>query len=477
MSNKSKTIKNIVPVILAGGTGSRLWPISRPDLPKQFQPMVGSGTMFQQTIHRVLEMNFEQKLIIMTNLEHLHLVKKQLSEITNLEIDVILEPCGRDTGPAILIAALQAIKRDPKINILTFPCDHLISKISIIKDAITSNELNGNAFVAFGILPRLASSAYGYIKAGKGNADELRTILAFKEKPEKKLAESYIEAGNYLWNIGMYQFPAKLLISELKKFEPNMVKHCQAAIFLGEAPNNYLFLNKYSYQNTRKISIDHALMEKTKRSKVLEINPQWHDIGSWAAVWECSEQDEFGNVKIGNVITSKAQNSYIRSEGQLVAVLGVDNIVVITMDDAVLVADKSQAENLKQLVNKLKAEKCKETVAHSNIERPWGNYKMVESGEKFQLKHITVYPGQKLSLQLHHHRAEHWTIVKGKGEVTVGQKVKILAENDAVYIPLETVHRISNPFDENVEFIEVQYGDYLGEDDIVRLDDIYDRIA
>ncbi|MBL1421641.1 MAG: mannose-1-phosphate guanylyltransferase/mannose-6-phosphate isomerase [Alphaproteobacteria bacterium] len=477
MPTQTTIIKNIVPVILAGGNGSRLWPVSRPDLPKQFQAIVGTDTMFQQTVLRILEINFEQKPLVMTNQQHLSLVKKQLLEINALDIHLILEPTGRDTCPAILTAALCAVKRGAEMSILTIPSDHLIDKVSVIQNAITSDKLDRNSLVAFGISPNCASTAYGYIKTSAGNSDELRIIESFKEKPEEKLAKEYIEAGNYLWNSGMYLFPAELLISELRKLEPNMVKHCQAAIFLGNTRGNFLFLNDCSYQNANKISIDHALMEKTNKAKVFEIDPHWHDIGSWASVWECCEHDKSGNVKMGNVITSKAANSYIRSDGKLTAVLGVDNVIVIAMDDAVLVADKSESENLKQLVNKLKAEKCKEAVAHSNIERPWGNYKMIESGDNFQVKHITVYPGQKLSLQLHHHRAEHWAIVKGKAEVTVGQVEKIMGENEAVYIPVETMHRIANPFDEPIEFIEVQFGSYLGEDDIERFDDIYDRIA
>ncbi|MBL4603719.1 MAG: mannose-1-phosphate guanylyltransferase/mannose-6-phosphate isomerase [Emcibacteraceae bacterium] len=468
--------KNIIPVILAGGTGMRLWPISRPDLPKQFQSIIGEHTLFQQTVLRLDAIGLSNAPIVMTNTEHLHLVTKQLIEIGFYDVEIICEPACRDTAPAILIAAMTAFKRDPHSTILTLPSDHRIHKVNSLAAALTNGSRDEKSLVAFGIKPENPATGYGYIKYDPHTDSLLKNIVAFDEKPNLETAELYLNEGGYLWNSGMYLFSSVVLIDQMQKIDPGLTHFCRAAIFKGKSQEEIFYLDNRSYEKAKKISIDHALMEKTTIAKVLEISPQWNDVGSWAGVWECSDQDDNGNVTLGNVVSSNSQNCYIRSDNKLTAVLGLKNLIVVTMDDAVLIADKSEASNLKTLVSKLKEKKCKEIVAHSSVVRPWGKYKTINDGDNFQVKHIRVEPGQTLSLQYHHHRSEHWTIVSGMADVTVGSEEQTLKPNDAVYIPIEAIHRISNPYDEPVELIEVQCGTYLGEDDIVRLEDEYGRI-
>ncbi|MBL4800640.1 MAG: mannose-1-phosphate guanylyltransferase/mannose-6-phosphate isomerase [Emcibacter sp.] len=470
-------IHNIIPVILAGGSGTRLWPVSRPDLPKQFQSVVGQKTLFQHALIKLEDMGLKQRPIIMTNHEHINLVVAQLAELNMSEADIISEPSIQDTGPAILTAALIAFKRNPNSQILIFPSDHKINNVEVIRSAIEKKRLGRKSFVAFGIKAEKPLTGYGYIQCARTSGDLLQDIISFVEKPDRKMAESFIKQGDYLWNSGIFFFPTALLIDRLQELEPEMVHHSMAAVFRGKQQQNCFNLNGNAYSKTPKISINHALLEKIDDAKLLTISPDWNDVGSWSSVWECSEQDENGNVRLGNVVCSNSRGSYIRSDGQLTAVLGLDDIIVVTMDDAVLVAKKSEADNLKHLICKMENLNCKETVAHSSIERPWGNYKTIQGGDQFQVKRIVVNPGQTLSLQYHHHRAEHWVIVAGKADVTVAEKTCVMEANDSVYIPQEATHRIANPYDEPVEFIEVQCGSYLGEDDIVRLEDVYGRVA
>lgn len=477
MSDVNSHINNIIPVILAGGSGTRLWPISRPDLPKQFQSVVGRKTLFQQTMSRLADIGFKQKPIIMTNQEHVHLVVAQLAQMDIQDAEIISEPSSQDTAPVILIAALKAFRRNPNSQILTFPSDHRITNTEVLQKAIEHKRLDKKSFIAFGIEAQEPATGYGYIKYDQKSGKFLQKIISFVEKPDLETAKDFVEQGNYLWNSGMYFFPTAQFIDKLQELEPEMVHYCMASIFRGKKQDNIFSLDRQTYGQTHKISIDHALMENVEDAKVLKVSLEWNDIGSWSSVWECGDQDENGNVKRGNVVCSNSHGSYIRSEGQLTAVLGLDDVIVVTMDDAVLVAKKSEAQNLKQLVQKLKQRNCKEIVAHSSVERPWGHYKKIEGGDQFQVKRIMVNPGETLSLQYHYHRAEHWTIVSGKADVTVGDNVRVMEANDSVYIPIEATHRISNPYDEPVEFIEVQCGDYLGEDDIVRLEDVYGRVA
>lgn len=469
--------ENIIPVILAGGTGTRLWPVSRPDLPKQFQPIVGENTLFQQTVLRLDEMNFGTTPIVMTNKEHLHLVKSQLMALGMFDVEIVCEPCCRDTAPAVVSAAMIAFKRNPKSRILTLPSDHRIMKNNTLGDALNSEELDQVAIVAFGLKPQGPATGYGYIKCGSKTSEKLMEISSFKEKPSLEKAEEYVKSGNYLWNSGMYLFSTAHLIDQIQKLDPELTLNCHASMFKGESKSDIFYLERENFEKAQKISIDHALMEKVSNAEVLEIDPQWIDVGSWTAVWECSDQDINGNVTLGNVVSSNSQNCYIRSENQLTAVMGLEDVIVVTMDDAVLIADKSETDNLKKLVAKMKEKNCKQLVSHSAVTRPWGQYRSIKEGTNFQVKHIRVEPGQTLSLQYHHHRSEHWTIVSGTAEVTVGNEVQTLKANDGVYIPKEAIHRIANPYDEPVEFIEVQCGSYLGEDDIVRIEDIYDRVV
>lgn len=475
MSNQHR--KNIIPVILAGGVGSRLWPLSRPDLPKQFQSILDGQTLFQQTIAALKNMALEQTPIIMTNHEHLYLVKTQLDALHIQDADIICEPACRDTAPAILVAALLAFKRQPNSQIMTFPADHRIHKTDGLKNALSRGYLDQKRLVAFGLEATRPETCYGYIKYSRCAGSALHDIDEFVEKPTTKKALSYLKQGVYLWNSGMYLFPCALLIDHLQDLEPHMAHHCQVAIFEGQKSNNILLLNRGSFNLAKKISIDHALMERVTGAKVLKIDPQWDDVGSWTSVWECSDHDKKGNVTLGNVVCSNSRNSYIRTDGQLTAVAGMEDVIIVAMEDAVLVAHKSEAQNMKELIRKMEQKKCKELVAHSNVRRPWGSYQTIARGKNFQVKRICVNPGQTLSLQYHHHRAEHWTIVSGKAEVTVNEETRLLRTNQDVFIPAGTKHRIANPFDEPIEFIEVQCGSYLGEDDIVRIDDIYGRAA
>ena len=477
MPDMPVSTNDIIPVILAGGAGTRLWPISRPDLPKQFQPVIGRKTLFQQTILRLSEGGLTQKPIIMTNQEYVHLVTTQLAQLNILDADIIAEPSSQGTAPAILTAALTAFKRNPNSQILTFPSDHRIKNIVVLKDALENKLLDRKSFIAFGIKAEKPSSAYGYIKYDNTSKAFLQDIISFTEKPDQDTAKSFIKHGNYLWNSGMYFFPTALFIDRFQIIEPEMVHYCMGAIFRGKHKGNIVTLDLKTYRLAHKISIDHALMEKIDDAKTVEISLDWNDISSWSSVWECSDQDEKGNVKLGNVVCSNSRRSYIRSDGQLTAVIGLDDVIVITMDDAVLVAGKSEAQNLKQLMRKLEKRHCKEIVAHSSVNRPWGNYKTIQGGDQFQVKLIQVNPGQTLSLQYHHFRAEHWTIVSGKADVTVDGAMHLMKANDSVYIPIEATHRIANPYDKPVEFIEVQCGSYLGEDDIIRLEDVYGRVA
>ncbi|MBL4893676.1 MAG: NTP transferase domain-containing protein [Emcibacter sp.] len=370
MSGVNGKTRNIIPVILAGGSGDRLWPISRPDLPKQFHPIMDQGSLFTQTLSRLSDFNFDQKPIIMTNEKHVPLVTAQLSPLKLSDVEIISEPSSQDTAPAILIAALIAFKRNSNSQILILPSDHRINNIEVVKEALENNQLKNSPFVAFGIKAEESTTGYGYIKLGQESPDVLQNITAFVEEPGREAAEAFCEQTTYLWNSGMYLFSTSRLIDKLQELEPEMVHDGMAAIFRGEQQENCFELEREAYLKTPKISIDHALMEKIEDAKVLRVSPKWNDFGSWASVWKNSGQDGNGNVMLGNVVCRNTHGSYIRSEGQLTAVFGLDDIVVVTTDDAVLVAKKSEVHNLKQLVRKLKKQNRKANAVPPSIERP-----------------------------------------------------------------------------------------------------------
>lgn len=475
------TDMTITPVILCGGSGTRMWPLSRSGYPKQFLALYGEATLLQQTANRLDGVAGIQAPMVITNDEQRFLVAEQLRQINVQGAQLVLEPVGRNTGPAIAAAALIALKDNPDAMLLVLPADHVIENTALFQQMVERAAPHAAAgkLVTFGIEPTEAHTGYGYIRRGAAQADGdgAYQVAAFVEKPNAGRAEEFLASGDYYWNSGMFLFRADAYLRELARFAPDVLERIEQAVDLSQRDLDFLRLNREAFSASRSDSIDYMVMEHTQHAVVLAAaGLGWSDVGTWTALAAISPLDVNGNTFVGDVVAHGASNSFVRSEHRMVAVLGVDNLVVIETADAVLVASKENAQDVKKIVELLNAQGRVESEAHRRVFRPWGSYEGVDSGERFQVKRIIVNPGASLSLQMHYHRAEHWIVVSGTARVVNGDKNILLSENQLTYIPLGTLHRLENPGKVPLEMIEVQSGSYLGEDDIVRFEDNYGRI-
>jgi mannose-1-phosphate guanylyltransferase/mannose-6-phosphate isomerase len=469
-------IPRIIPVLLAGGTGTRLWPVSRDAMPKQFLPLVGTHSTYQQALQRVADQELFAPPIIVTSEDFRFFARRQAEEI-GIEATVVLEPVRRDSAPAIAAAAIIARARDPEAVVLALAADHVILDVDLFSAACLAGRdaAIGGHIVTFGIRPTEPRTSYGYVRVGKAvGADGVHMVAAFVEKPDVHTAAKYVTEG-YLWNSGNFLFRADVLIDELARYEPAMAAAVRAAVKGASEDLGFIRLDPNAFGQAPAKSIDYAVMERTDRAAVVEARFRWSDIGSWEAIFAIAERDQSSNAVHGPVVMLDSANCLVHAEGRLTAVLGVTDLVVVTTPDAVLVMPRERAEQVKALVAKLKEVGRIEATDHRRMHRPWGHYESVDVGERFQVKRIVVAPGGKLSLQKHLHRAEHWVVVRGTAEVTIGEEISILRENESIYVPSGSVHRLANPGKIPLELVEVQTGSYLGEDDIVRLDDVYRR--
>ena len=466
----------IIPVILSGGSGTRLWPLSRKLHPKQFIELMGKTTLFQEAVLRLPE-SIENPLII-CNEEHRFLAAEQLREINKEPKNIILEPVGRNTAPAIALAALKSIKESEDAILLVLSADHLIQDMDKFHQAIAlaTKQAEQNKLVTFGIVPNKIETGYGYIKANISKNKNYYNIDEFVEKPDYKTAKKYVDSGGYFWNSGMFMFKASVYLSELEKYEPEILSACQKSCQTEFYDLDFIRLNEQEFLKCPSQSIDYAVMEKTKNASMVILDANWNDVGSWTALWDSQVKDNDDNLVVGDVILDKVSDTYVHStSNRLVSVIGLSNLIVVDTQDAVLVTNKEHAQDVKNIVEKIKKSGRLESDQHRKIFRPWGYYDSIDRGEGFQVKRILVNPGQKLSLQKHNHRSEHWVVVKGKAQVTCGEKTFQLIENQSTYISLGKVHRLENIEDTPLEIIEIQTGSYLGEDDIIRIDDDYER--
>ncbi|MGQ8365226.1 mannose-1-phosphate guanylyltransferase/mannose-6-phosphate isomerase [Glaciecola sp. 1036] len=463
------------PVVLAGGTGSRLWPKSRAALPKQFLKLTSENTMLQDTILRLPSDKVSDAMVI-CNEDHRFLAAEQLRQISSQSGNVLLEPVGRNTAPAIAIAAMLMAKQNPEQILLVLAADHLISDNSAFATAIDEAEKLAlqDKLVTFGIVPTEAHTGYGYIKAGESIASSYQ-VDSFVEKPDQSTAQTYIDSGDYYWNSGMFMFKANIYLQELKTYRPDIYEACEKACKDTTTDLDFIRLNAEAFAACPDESIDYAVMEKTSHACMVPLDAGWNDVGSWSSLWDTNKKDADGNVCVGDVIVNGVHNSYINAEERLISVIGLDDVVVVETKDAVMVANRNKVQDIKTVVSQLKAEKRPEFEFHREVFRPWGSYDSIDNGRRYQVKRITVKPGEKLSVQMHHHRAEHWIVVSGTASVTIGEDTQLVTENESVYIPIGEVHALENPGKIPLELIEVQSGSYLGEDDIVRFSDRYGR--
>jgi mannose-1-phosphate guanylyltransferase len=471
----------IIPLILAGGSGTRLWPLSRELFPKQLLNLTNDNSMLQNTILRLNGLEQISSPIIVCNEEYRFMVAEQLRAINIKPLSIILEPVGKNTAPAIAVGAVKALElfgdNQDELVLLILPADHVINNIKNFHDAVMlgSQFANQNRLITFGIIPEAPETGYGYIKKGKELKESAYIIEKFFEKPDLNRAKEYVESGQYFWNSGMFMFKASQFLEDLDIYEPDMLKVCRESLKNGRDDLDFFRLDKSSFEKSRAESIDYAVMEKTDKGVIIPISVGWNDLGSWEALWQTGVKDKNHNVIKGDVLLSDVKNSYLYAQNRLIAAVGLEGHVIVETKDAVLVAPRDQVQDVKKLVAKLRNSGRGEAVFHSKIFRPWGSYETIDIEKRFQVKRITVKPGAKLSLQKHYHRAEHWTVVSGTAIVTKGDQEIILTENESTYIPTGTVHRLENPGKIPLELIEVQSGSYLGEDDIVRLDDLYGR--
>jgi mannose-1-phosphate guanylyltransferase len=466
----------IIPVILSGGSGTRLWPLSRKLHPKQFIELVGRNTLFQEAVLRLPEL--VEDPIVICNEEHRFLAAEQLREIDRSASSIILEPIGKNTAPAIALAALKSIRDNKNAILLVLSADHLIQDVGKFHQAVefAEKQADQDKLVAFGITPNKAETGYGYIRAGDCQDENYFNIDEFVEKPDYETAQKYIDSGEYFWNSGMFMFKASVYLDELDKYEPEILNACKKSCQTEFHDLDFIRLNKDEFLRCPSQSIDYAVMEKTKKSVMVELDASWSDVGSWSALWDSQTKDNNNNFVFGDVILDKVNNSYIRSaSNRLVSVIGVSNLVIVDTQDAILVADKSQDQLVKNIVQNLQDSKRSECDHHRKVFRPWGHYDSIDVEDDFLVKRILVKPRSKLSLQKHQYRAEHWVVVKGHAKVTCGDKIFKLEENQSTYIPLGVVHRLENTGDVPLEVIEIQTGKHLYEGDIVRLEDDYKR--
>jgi len=468
----------LIPLILSGGSGTRLWPVSRKNLPKQFLALAGKGTLFQQTIARTRALPDVAAPIVVASEDHRFLAADQLLEAGIENASIVLEPLARNTAPAIALGALQALQRDPEAILLVLPADHLIGDTDAFAAAVgQALPLAVQGWLAtFGIRPDRPETGFGYIRRGSAIDAHGFQVEQFVEKPDLATAESYLADGGYDWNSGMFLFKASRYLEELGEHAPTMLQAVREAHARASVDLDFVRIDREAFARVPDDSIDYAVMEKTRRAAVVPVSCAWSDIGSWSALWLTGERDGDGNLREGDTLAVDTRNSLLRSHDRhLLATVGVDDLVVVTTPDATLVAHRDAAQDVKKIVEQLKAAGRSEHSLHRVVHRPWGKYDSLEEGERFQVKRIVVKPGASLSLQKHHHRAEHWIVVSGTAEVTCDDKVFLLGENQSTYIPLGSKHRLRNPGKLPLELIEVQSGSYLGEDDIVRYDDVYGR--
>jgi mannose-1-phosphate guanylyltransferase/mannose-6-phosphate isomerase len=467
--------RRIIPLIMCGGAGTRLWPASREVRPKQFLPLFGARSTFQDTLLRVSEPALFERPIVITNAAYRFMVLEQLAEI-GLEADVLLEPMRRDSGPAIAAGAAFAQARDADAVVLALAADHVVREVKAFVDACRQGLVAADSgrIVTFGVKPERAATEYGYINPGDVVSGEVRAVSKFVEKPDPATAAEYVKAG-YLWNSGNFMFRASVLLDEYRKLDAASVQAVSNSVARAGRDLGFVTLEGEAFGSAKAISIDYAVMEKTSRAAVVPVSCGWSDVGSWHAVWELSEKDAQGNAAHGAAVFEDSRNCNVSTDKALVALEGVDDLVVVATQDAVLVSRQKDANGLKRLVAKLKTVAPQVTEDHLKVHRPWGSYQSVDNGDRHQVKRIIVKPGSRLSLQKHHHRSEHWIVVRGAARVTVNDLVKTVHENESIYIPIGAVHRLENPGKILLELIEVQTGSYFGEDDIIRIEDDYRR--
>lgn len=475
----SNTNRAVHPVILSGGSGTRLWPLSRRSFPKQLLPLAGEDTLLQETVLRVAESDGFARPLVICNEAHRFIIAEQL-RARNVEPQAIaLEPVARNTAPAIAAAALLVAREDPDGLLLVLPSDHVIRDRVAFHEALAvgCEAAARGALTTFGIVPEHAETGFGYIRRGaplEGLAGAAR-VAEFVEKPDLERAQAFLASGEYAWNSGMFLFPVRELLDELEQRQPELLAACRESVAQASQDLTFTRLDEQAFAAAPSISIDHALMEHTEAAAVVTAEIGWSDVGSWAALWELGESDAEGNVHQGDVVLRDVERSYLRAESRLISAIGVRDLVIVETADAVLVAPRERAQEVKEIVAELDRRGRPEAEQHPRVYRPWGSYEGVAEGERFQVKQIIVKPGQKLSLQKHHHRAEHWVVVEGTAVVTKGDEEILLTENQSTYIPIGVTHRLANPGEIDLVLIEVQSGGYLGEDDIVRLDDLYGR--
>jgi len=462
---------SICAVIIAGGSGTRLWPLSRASHPKQFLSLYDNATMLQSTVKRLEGLDIKSSVTI-CNEEHRFFVAEQLRAIDKLG-SIILEPVGRNTAPAIALAALS-VEDDPLLLVLA--ADHVIQDETAFTNAVHAAIplAESGKLVTFGIEPNEPHTGYGYIKRGE-QKDAGFVVDQFVEKPSIELAKNYFSSGDYYWNSGIFLFKSSKYLEELKSFRPDIYEACESSIVDMQTDLDFLRVDKVKFESCPSESADYAVMEKTKDAVVVPLDAGWSDIGSWSSLWDISEKDVNGNVTHGDIMLHSSNNSYIRTDGKLVAVIGVDDLVIVSTKDVLMVSHKNSVQDIKVIVDQLKTSSRNEWKLHREVYRPWGKYDLIDTGLHYQAKRITVKPGAKLSVQMHNHRAEHWIVVSGEARVTNGDKTFLLSENESTFIPVGVVHALENLGKVELELIEVQSGSYLGEDDIVRFEDVYGR--
>jgi len=467
----------IVPVILAGGSGTRLWPLSREFYPKQLINMYNQHTMLQNTVLRLDSTDGMDAPLVVCNDVHRFMTAEQLHQIDVTPRAIILEPAAKNTAPAIALAAIQLTAQGEDPVMLVLPADHRINDVSAFHQGIQKGKTLADEgyLITFGIVPDSPETGYGYIQKGASFDDTVCRIQRFVEKPDLATARSYLDSGDYCWNSGMFMFKASVILEELEVHAPDMVTKCRNAVARGRQDLDFFRVDPAVFDLVPADSIDYAVMEKTGRGVMVSLDAGWNDLGSFDALWQTEEKDDRANVIKGDVLIHDVNGSYINAQSRLVAAVGMDAVVVVETGDAVLVAPRDRVQDVKKIVNQLKSRSRRESAIHAKVYRPWGDYETIDQSHRYQVKRITVKPGAKLSLQKHFHRAEHWTVVSGTAIVTRGEEILMLKEDQSTYIPLGTVHRLENPGKIPLELIEVQSGPYLGEDDIVRFDDVYGR--
>ena len=476
--NKNK----LIPIIMCGGSGTRLWPLSRESFPKQFITLSSNQgiSLLQKTQLRIMQLTDIDSPILLCNEEHRFIVAEQIRELNIKNFSILLEPVGRNTAPAITIAALKALERETNPTLLILPSDHEIENTKAFIDTIELGKkyAQQDKIVSFGIIPTSPETGYGYIKAFNPLSNDIpkgEKIEQFLEKPNLQKAKELIKNKRFSWNSGIFMIKAQVLLKEMETFSPEILNKCKLSLRESENDLDFQRLNKVAFEKCPSESFDIAIMEKTNKGIVIPLNCGWNDIGSWKAVWENSKKDKNGNFIQGKVITEKTNDCYLRSEKRLIVGIGLENLVIVETNDAVLISNKCQTQLVKDIVQKLKDNKISEGIKHTKVNRPWGHYLSIVGDSRWQVKLISVKPGERLSLQMHHHRSEHWVVVKGTAKVEIDQKLSILSENESIYIPLGSKHRLSNPGKINLILIEVQSGSYVGEDDIIRFEDKYGR--